>query len=73
MSFFRASFRVGDGFLVFFFFAELDHGELIVELLLDTADCAELVFQRVALAHQALGARLIVPQLRAFGLFIEFG
>jgi hypothetical protein len=59
--------------VVFFFFTELDHGELVGELLLDTPDCAELVFQGVTLAHQALRARLVVPQAGAFGFFIEFG
>ena len=50
-------FRLADGFFVFFGFAELDHGELVVELLLDAADGVELVVERVALAHHALRAR----------------
>jgi hypothetical protein len=54
-------------------FAELDQCDVIVELALDAADRAELVVERVALAHQPLGARLIVPQVGILGLFVQFG
>ena len=47
--------------------AELDQRELVVELLLDAADGVELVLERVALAHDALGARLVVPEIGIFG------
>jgi hypothetical protein len=46
---------------------------LIVELLLDAADGAELVVERVALAHHALRARLVVPEIGVFGLFVQLG
>ena len=65
--------RLGNGLVVFFGFAELDHGELVVQLLLDAADGLELIFERVALAHHALRARLVVPQTGVFGLFVQLG
>jgi len=34
---------------------------MIVELLLDAPDGAELILQRCALLHHALRARLVVP------------
>ena len=33
----------------------------------------ELVLQRVALAHGALGARLVVPEIGVFGRFVQLG
>ena len=66
-------FGVGDGLFVFFRFAELGHGELVVELLLHAADGLEPVLERVALAHHALGARLIVPEGGIFGFFVQLG
>ena len=47
--------------------------ELVVELLLDAADGGELVLERVALAHHALRARLVVPEIGVFGLFVQLG
>ena len=61
-------FGVGDGLLVLLGLAELDHGELVVELLLDAADGAELVLERGALLHHALRALLVVPEIGVFGL-----
>ncbi len=69
----EGGFRLGDGLVVLFGLAQLDHGELVVELLLDAADGFELVFQRIALAHHALGARLIVPETGVLGLFVQLG
>src|SRR4029077_5644021 len=66
-------FRLGDGLLVFLGLAELDHGELIVELLLDAANGGQLLLERGALLHHALGALLIVPQRGVFRLLVEFG
>jgi hypothetical protein len=57
--------------LIFLSLAELDHGELVVELLLDAANGAELIFERSALLHHALRALLIVPQRWIFGLLVE--
>ena len=60
-------FGVGDRLLVLLGLAELDHGELVVELLLDAADGAELVLERGALLHQALRPLLVIPQRGVFG------
>ena len=54
-------------------FGELDHGQVIVKLALDAADRAELILERIALAHQLLRPLRIVPQRGVFGFFIEFG
>jgi hypothetical protein len=59
--------------LVAFLFAKLKQRELIVELLLNPADRRELIFERIALAHQALGARLIVPKIGIFGFLVQLG
>ena len=64
-------FGVGDGLLVLLGLAELDHGELVVELALDAADSGKLVLERGALLHHALRALLIVPKIGVFGLRIE--
>jgi hypothetical protein len=46
---------------------------MVVEFALDAADRAELIFERIALAHQLLRALRVVPQRRVFGFLIEFG
>ena len=46
---------------------------MILKLLLDAADRLELVVQCVALAHHALRALLIVPEIGIFRLFVQFG
>ena len=63
----------GDGLVVLLGLAEFDHGELIVELLLDAADGGELVLERGALAHHALRALLVVPEIGVFGLLVQLG
>ena len=57
--------------LVFLGFAELDHGDLVVELPLDAADGGELVLERGALLHHALGALRVVPEIRVFGFPVQ--
>ena len=69
----QRGFRFGNGLVVLFGLAELDQGELVVELLLDAADGVELILERVALAHHALGAGLVVPEIGVFGLFVQLG
>jgi hypothetical protein len=59
--------------LVLLGLAELDHGDLVVEILLDAADGGELAFERGALLHHALGALLVVPEIGILGLGIELG
>ena len=55
-----------DGFLILLGFAHLDQHLLVVELTLDAADGGELVFERGALLHHALGALLVVPEAWIF-------
>ena len=66
-------FGVADRLAVLLGFAQLDHGELVVELLLDAADGGELVLERGALLHQLLRALLIVPERGIFRLAVELG
>ena len=60
-------FGVGDGLLVLLGLPQIDHGELVVQLLLDAADGAELILERGALLHQALRPLLVVPERGLFG------
>ena len=60
-------FGVGDGLLVLLGLPQIDHGELVVQLLLDAADGAELILERGALLHQALRPLLVVPERGVFG------
>ena len=62
-----------NGLVVFFGFAQFDHGELVGELLLDAADGVEPVLQSVAFAHHALAARLVAPERGILGLFVQLG
>ena len=63
----------GDGCLILLGLAEFDHGDLVVELLLDAADRLELIFERGALLHHLLGARGVVPEIGVFGRAVQFG
>jgi hypothetical protein len=45
---------------------------MVAELALDAADGGELIFERGALLHHALGALLVVPEIRILGLAVEF-
>ena len=47
--------------------------DLVVEIALHPADGVELVFERVALLHHALGAGGIVPESGVFGLRVQLG
>jgi len=53
--------------------AELEQGEMVVELLLDVGNRGETVLERGALLHQALRAVLIVPEVRILRLPVEVG
>ena len=63
----------GDDALILLGLAEFDHADLIVELALDPADGVELIVERVALLHHALGARRVVPESGVFGLRVQLG
>ena len=64
---------LGDDALILLGIAELDHGDLVVEIALDPADGVELIVERVALLHHALGAGGVVPERRIFGLRVQLG
>ena len=66
-------FGLGDDLLILLGLAELDQHELIVELALDAADGGELVLERGALLHHALGARGVVPEVGVFGELVQLG
>jgi hypothetical protein len=53
--------------------AELDHGHLIVELLLDARNGGELILERRALLHQPAGGLWIVPEIGVLGLPVQLG
>ena len=67
------AFGFGDDALILLGLAEFDHADVIVELALDPADGVELVLERVALLHHALGACGVVPEVGVFGLRVQFG
>ena len=66
-------FGFGDDALILLGLAELDHADVVVELALHPADGVELIVERVALLHHALGARRVVPQSGVFGLSVQLG
>jgi hypothetical protein len=66
-------FGVGDGLDVILALAELNHHALVAEFLLNAAKRAELILQRVTLAHHALRARLIVPKIGILGFAVQLG
>ena len=53
--------------------AELDQRDGVVEIALDLGERAEPVLQHRALAHQLLRGVGIVPEVRVFGLGVQFG
>ena len=65
--------RLGDYRRILLGLAELDHGELVVEIALDLADRAEPVLERVALLHGALRFGAVVPEIGVFGLLVQLG
>ena len=65
-------FGLGNDRLILLGFAELDHADLILELLLDTADRLELVLERIALLHHPGCALRIVPQRGILCELIQF-
>ena len=51
-----------------FSLAEFDHGQMVIELLLDARNGRELVLQRGALLHQPAGALRVVPEIGVLSL-----
>ena len=64
----QRGFSLGDDARIALGFAELDHADVVFELLLDLADARERILQRGALLHQFLGFLGIVPEV---GIFCE--
>ena len=64
---------LGDDARILLGLAEADHGDLVVELLVDAGDGGELAFERGALLHHALRALLVAPEARILGLAVELG
>ena len=58
-------------FLILLGLAHLDQHLLVFELALESADGGELVLERGALLHHALGTLCVVPEIRVFGLGIQ--
>ncbi|GFO81119.1 MAG: hypothetical protein A49_07460 [Methyloceanibacter sp.] len=63
----------GNDTLVILFFAKGGEGDVVVEFGVDLIECAERPLELLTFAHQALRARRIVPEIRGFGLAVEFG
>jgi hypothetical protein len=61
----------GDDVLVPLLLAEFDERDLIVELADNAVERAERVFDLLSLAHQALRAAAVAPEIRGLGLAIE--
>ena len=66
-------FRFGNDVLVVLGLAELDHGQVVIELLLDAGNGGKLVLECSALLHEPTGAGRIVPEIGVFGLLVQFG
>jgi hypothetical protein len=64
-------FGFGDDVLVAVLLAELDEPDLIVELADNAVERAERVFDLLSLAHQALRAAAVAPEIRGLGLAIK--
>ncbi|MGY3659117.1 hypothetical protein ACVJ19_005780 [Bradyrhizobium sp. USDA 376] len=64
----QRSFGFGNDAVIALGLAELDHADIVFELLLDLADARERILKRGALLHQLLGLLGIVPEV---GIFCE--
>ena len=75
LGFKRAQARLGfgDDFLIVLGLAELDQGDLVVELLVDAGERRKLLVERGALLHHPARPRRIVPEIGVFGLPVQLG
>src|SRR5262249_37940991 len=64
---------LGDDLAVVLGLGKLDQRKAVVEFLLDAADRAELILERGALLHQALGALIVIPEVWVFGELVQLG
>jgi hypothetical protein len=67
----RLGFR--DHALVAFFLSERDEPDIVVEFAGDTGEARQRSFKLLTLAHQALRARRVAPEIRRFGERVEIG
>ena len=63
--------RFGDDVLVPLLLAELDERDVVVELADDPVERANGTLELLALAHQALRAAAVAPEVRRLGLAVE--
>jgi hypothetical protein len=73
LQFLQRAFGFGDDALIVLGFAKIDHTDLVVELALHSPDRIELIVERVALLHRALGAGGVIPESGVFGLRVQLG
>ena len=66
-------FRLGDDALVALLLAESDKREIVVEFAGEAVECVERRLDLLALAHQALRAARVVPEVGGFRLAVELG
>ncbi len=64
----QRGFSLGNDTRIALGLAELDHADIVLELLLDLADARQRILKRGALLHQLLGLLRIVPEV---GIFCE--
>jgi hypothetical protein len=69
----KRRFGLSDNLRVILGLAQLDHGQLIVDVAADAFKRRELIVERVALAHQFLRTRRIVPEGGIFRFQIQLG
>ena len=64
---------LGDDVLVALLLAKGDHLDMVVELADNAVERAKRGLELLALAHQALGAAAVAPEIRGLGLAVERG
>src|SRR5262249_1945732 len=69
----QSSFGLLNDLLIFLGLTEFDHRKLILEFLFDAGNRRQLIFERGALLHGALGTLLVVPEMRIFCELVQLG
>ena len=64
---------LGDDVFVALLLAESDEFDIVVQLADNTIEGGERSLKLLALAHQALSAAAVAPEIRSFGLAVERG
>ena len=73
MSFFSADLGFRDDALVALLLAERDELDIVVELANETREAGERAVELLPLAHDALRARRVVPEIGSLDLAVERG